>query len=76
MITLIGLRCTHSNVLSREVLIRPFLLGNLEIYSSFNYNIPIPSLLFMKMNGKDGIGNNTEHSALRVQKLKKGTEFC
>ena len=31
MITLIGTRCKHSNVLSRGVLIRPFLLGNLEI---------------------------------------------
>ena len=31
MITLIGLRCKHSNVLSQEVLIVPFPLGNLEI---------------------------------------------
>jgi len=31
MIRLIGLRCKHSNVLSREVLIARFLLGNLEI---------------------------------------------
>ncbi len=31
MITLIGFRCTHSNVLSQEVLIRPFLLGTLNV---------------------------------------------
>ena len=31
MITLIGFRYKHSNVLSREVLIRPFLLGNVKI---------------------------------------------
>ncbi len=31
MITLIGTRCTQSNLLSRGVLIARFLLGNLEI---------------------------------------------
>ena len=31
MITLIGFRCTHRKVLSREVLISRFLLGNLKI---------------------------------------------
>lgn len=30
MIRLIGFRCTHSNVFSQEVLIAPFLLGNLK----------------------------------------------
>ena len=30
MITLIGVRCTHSNVFSRDVLIARFLLGKLE----------------------------------------------
>lgn len=31
MITLIGSRCTHSNVLSRGVLITRFLLGNVNV---------------------------------------------
>ncbi len=30
MIRLIGFRCTHSNMFSQEVLIAPFLLGNLK----------------------------------------------
>lgn len=35
MITLIGTRCKHSNMLSRGVLIRRFLLGNIECHDHF-----------------------------------------
>ena len=38
MTRLIGFRCKHSNVLSREVLIARFLLGNLEITNSVLLN--------------------------------------
>lgn len=37
MITLIGTRCKHSNVLSQGVLIARILLGNLKITSSVDY---------------------------------------
>ena len=38
MTTLIGFRCKHRKVLSREVLIRPFLLGNLQTTNRFSLN--------------------------------------
>lgn len=47
MITLIGARCKHGNMLSRGVLINPFPLGNLEstivlskLFSFFTVCIP------------------------------------
>ena len=39
MTRLIGLRCTHSNVFSREVLIHRLLLGNLKIAFSISVHL-------------------------------------
>jgi len=44
MIRLIGVRCTDSNVFSRDVLIVRFLLGNVEIIVAF-YSIQFSGII-------------------------------
>ncbi|MDQ5957698.1 MAG: hypothetical protein QG665_22 [Patescibacteria group bacterium] len=57
MITLIGTRCKHRKVFSRGVLIRPFLLGNLEInplegktFNGKSFDCSENTMLFLKLN--------------------------
>ena len=72
MITLIGIRCKHSNVCSQDILIARFLLGNLKMTVVKNSIVCIILLLEMKLCLVLCFGGLTQGSHLisfRTQKL-------
>ena len=74
MTTLIGFRCTYRKVLSREVLIRPFLLGNLKVTTPTftvgapTYCVGVTFLLILTIFYHD--------SSYTSSKLKGGIKMC